>query len=498
VLRTLLVIVALVSSFLPRHAGAAERVTVAPKEDPDAILSNPDMGWVIYENYPLDPRPGGSSTLVALPDETFPRVDSVALMFAWSDVETRDGHFDFSKVDFAYDHWRNKGKRIQLRLSSESLLWWNHLDPPSGVGVPPYVLEQLAANEKQTRTQYGCTYVVVDARNGVYRERLARFLKAVADHFGLERSVELIDLRGFGLWGEWHTGFQYASLEDRREGLKHVIDIYSAAFPNHWVSLSASYDPDSPKELWDGPTNRFDAKFTKTYEPFVRYGAFDHAMTKRNVTWRRDGCGGAVHSNERKLMDDAFATRKKGPFMSEFAGGYGDSKKRGQKWVEAMINDALSLHPNYVNVLGWQSHDALNFLKEQAALIEHGLRTMGYRLVPIRVTHPSEFRRTLRIETEWVNRGAGRAMRDYVLRVTLVDDAGNVAASADAGAVNTDAWIKGETYRETNEVALRSLAPGTYRLCLSLIDPKDNKPINLPLHGRRDDGSYDLGPVRSR
>ena len=58
-------------------------ITVAPVEDEQAVLHNPDMGWVLYENYPLDPRPGGSSTLVTLPGEDFPKVDAVALMFSW-------------------------------------------------------------------------------------------------------------------------------------------------------------------------------------------------------------------------------------------------------------------------------------------------------------------------------------------------------------------------------------------------------------------------------
>src|SRR4051812_46081524 len=34
--------------------------TVHPLEDRDALLHNPDMGWVLYENYPLDPPPNGS------------------------------------------------------------------------------------------------------------------------------------------------------------------------------------------------------------------------------------------------------------------------------------------------------------------------------------------------------------------------------------------------------------------------------------------------------
>ena len=38
----------------------------------------------VYENYPVDQHPRGSSTLLTLPDDDFPGVANVAVMFAWS------------------------------------------------------------------------------------------------------------------------------------------------------------------------------------------------------------------------------------------------------------------------------------------------------------------------------------------------------------------------------------------------------------------------------
>src|SRR6266478_6611374 len=100
----------------------AQIATVTPVEDTNAILHNPDMGWVVYENYSLDQDPQGSSTMLTLPEDDFPEADAVALMFSWQDIEPREGYYDFSKVDRAYDYWKKRGKEIQLRLSAESLL----------------------------------------------------------------------------------------------------------------------------------------------------------------------------------------------------------------------------------------------------------------------------------------------------------------------------------------------------------------------------------------
>ena len=89
---------------------------------------------MLYENYPLDQDPHGSSTLLTLPADDFTGVDAVALMFSWADIETREDQYDFSKANFAFDYWHQRGKEIQLRVSSESLLWWTKREPPAGEG----------------------------------------------------------------------------------------------------------------------------------------------------------------------------------------------------------------------------------------------------------------------------------------------------------------------------------------------------------------------------
>jgi hypothetical protein len=458
-------------------AGAAGQVTVTPAVDEEIVLHNPDMGWVVYENYPVDPRPNGSSTLVTLPNENFDRVDHVAIMFSWADVERQPGVFDFRDVDHAYDYWRKRGKQIQLRVSSESLLWWNRNDPPRGLGVPPHVLEKIPSSHKQRRSEFGFEFDVVDARNESYLAALDQFLAAVAKHFSNDRPVTLVDLRGFGLWGEWHTGFRYADLESRRAALKNIIDRWAAAFPDHPLALSYSHDPDGPKELFHGPQFEYDARFTKSYEQFLAWSAFDHARKKPNITWRRDGVGGAVYANQRRLCDEEFRKLTRGPFMSEFLGGYSQNKVAGKKWLTQIVDDALSVHPNYINLLGWQAGDALAFIREQPELFHRGLREMGYRLVPTEVKYPATIKpgETFTIAMTWENRGVGRAMRDFRLRVIVGDK------QIDAGAIETSRWIKGQSYNASNEVKLPDIAPGAYPLHIGLIDPKTDKPIMLPL-----------------
>jgi hypothetical protein len=458
-------------------AAAAEQITIAPAIDVAAVLHNPDMGWVVYENYPVDPRPNGSSTLLGLPKENFDGVDHVAVMFSWADVEREPGVFDFRDVDRAYDYWRARGKQIQLRMSTESLLWWSRNDPSRGVGVPRHVLDKIPPAHKQRRSEGGFDYDLVDARDEIYLAALDQFLAAVSKNFSSDRPVTLIDLRGFGLWGEWHSGYKYPDLASRRAALVNVIDHWSRAFPDHHLALSYSHDPEGPKEFFDGPTLEYDANFTKNYDKFLAWSAFDHALTKPNITWRRDGVGGAVYSNQRRLCEEAFAKLSRGPFMSEFLGGYSPNKAAGEKWLTTIINDALSIHPNYISLLGWQGGDALAFIREQPELFNRALREMGYRLVPTQVTYPSSItpKETFTIEMTWQNRGVGRALRDYHLCVIVGDKQIN------AGAIETSRWVKGQNYAIAKELKLPDIEPGSYPLHLAVIDPTTNKPIALPL-----------------
>jgi hypothetical protein len=479
-------------------ARGAHTVTVTPAEDEQAVLHNPNMGWVLYENFPLDPNPNGSSTLLTLPGERFDGVDEVALMFSWHDVERTPGVYDFSRVDQAYDYWRKLGKRIQLRMSTETLLWWENADPPAGKGVPDYVIAKLSEAEKQLREPKDMpSYRVVDARNPYYLHRLEKFLAAVSKHYRGDREVTLIDLRGFGVWGEWHSGFKYPSVEQRRKALSGVIDRWSAAFPDNWLALCYSYDPDGPRELWDGPYDKYEQRYTTHYDEFVKFSAFDHALTKPNVTWRRDGCGGAVHSNERKFCDAAFNMLSKGPFMCEFMDGYASSKKGNPGWIGWKLEDALSLHPNYINLLGYQCGDALAFLRERKDLVEHGLRTMGYRLVPTKLNYPREIAagEPFEITGEWVNRGVGRAMRDFNLRLSIVDGAGKVVCNADAGGLKTSKWVKGKSYPAALSATFKDAPAGKYTLYVSLIDPRGGRTIAMPLKDPRGDSAYAIGEM---
>lgn len=494
--RSALLVWLLVASSSDLAAATAPRQTFTPREDADVVLHNPDMGWVLYENYPLDARPNGAGTLNVLPEARFEGCDYVAVMFAWSDVEKEQDRFDWSRVDQACDHWLQKGKGLHLRLSTEPLFGWSHVQPPGGLGIPDWLLARIPDGQKRRRSDGPMYGWHVDARHPLYQERLAIFLRAVNAHFSGPRTPALVDLRGFGRWGEWHSGYPYATLDDKRPALQGVLDTWCAAFPERMLALSYSFDPDGPAELHAGPWNKLDPAFTTNYSEYLRFSAFDLALQKTNITLRRDGAGGAVRSNERKLCEHAYRELRRAPMMSEFVGSYGHFRNGGSDFVRSVVDDALSLHPNYISLMD-TARGGMTFMLERPDLVARGLRRMGYRLVPLEVTAPKVLRAgaSFTLDMTWINRGAGRALRDYALRLRLADEQGRVLAEADTGPLPTSRWLEGDRQHVSATATFPRIA-GTAtgaRLLIALHYTTTGRVIALPLSRRTHDEWCELG-----
>jgi hypothetical protein len=104
----------------------------------------------------------------------------------------------------------------------------------------------------------------------------------------------------------------------------------------------------------------------------------------------------------------------------------------------------------------------------------------------------------MEFKVKWVNRGVGRALRDYRLEVRLTNAAGDVVESSNAGAVATSTWVKGCSYDVTAPCRFAQVPAGDYELRLVLVDPLTDEPIHLPLTQRLDDGSCLIGSITVR
>lgn len=162
--------------------------------------------------------------------------------------------------------------------------------------------------------------------------------------------------------------------------------------------------------------------------------------------------------------------------------------------------------------------DGAAFIKNQPEKIAYGMRHMGYRLRPMRISYPKTIRsgKPFELQMEWVNQGVGRAMCDFHLHVLLTDAAGRVMARGDTGPLPTSRWIKapaydgrsvwrvgpvptgnGPIYSIMRRLILSVPRSGNFLLSMAMIDPRTGAPVRLPLKSGHKHG-YVIGPVTLR
>lgn len=114
-----------------------------------------------------------------------------------------------------------------------------------------------------------------------------------------------------------------------------------------------------------------------------------------------------------------------------------------------------------------------------------------------KISYPSTINtgQAFAISGEWLNRGVGRAMRSYSLRLSLVDEGGTVISTAEAGSLGADKWVKGETYMVESRAMFKDIKAGDYALHFGVVDAATLTAIRLPLKAAEAGGRYRIGEV---
>ena len=180
-----------------------------------------------------------------------------------------------------------------------------------GEGVPKWLYNKYNI-PYESRYDYGVNMKFPDYLNPIYKEKLTDFLNTLAGRYGDNEDIEIVDLRGYGEWGEWHSGHTYESYAKRSQALRSVIEIWSNAFKNtnKILTLSCSYEWRNDRKLFTHAPH--------SYEEYLYWQGFDYALSKPNISFRRDGIGGAVKLWDSRLMQDFYFSDKKLPMICEF------------------------------------------------------------------------------------------------------------------------------------------------------------------------------------
>ncbi len=465
------------------------RRVIYPQESTE-ILHNPGMGWVLLEE-PLYP---GRATLGWQGD--FPEVDSVSLSLSWGNVEPEDGRYDWSEMDKAIDYWTGLGKRINMRLVTDL----------NTIGYP------LASAPDWVGDKYGVPYSVepgvgsvgvrlYDLANPTFLQLHDRFVRDFADRYRDNPMVDVVEIRSYGWWGEWHSSGNFKSVEERVATLRHMLDVWQEAWGDKLMVVSASYEYNQQYE----PYEVLDTSMT-SMDDFAYVSAFDYTVQK-GMTFRRDGIGAALHYWDEKLLEDTFKMNNRLPLLGEHFGGYHVflNKVNGYDLTDFMSEALYKLHSNYMTAIGWvaEGFAEVTAAKEDGGspeIVDWGNREMGYRLVPHRLEYDTEIcpGGTLRLSQLWSNTAAGRAWQKADLTVFLTGADGTEVWRGTDKSFDPVVFTAGDLHWHESGFALpEDLAPGEYDLRLALTDPETGEPwLKLPIANRDEAGRYFLDRIQ--
>ena len=483
----------------------ASQVEYYPREL-NTRLHNPHMGWYYIDNcYPGVVDAGRS--LPYIQDGTaWQEIGIIAVLSDWAAIETADNVYDWSLLDQSIQFWSSKGKTIRLRFATDTMITNGRLVEDSG--CPQWVYD--LGVPYMTRDEWGINIRIPDYTHAIYQQKLTEFCQAFADHMAQYDNIECIDVRTYGTWGEWHSGYDYADVATRRQALKFLMDVWVQAFAGRSTKtrffLSDSYEWRT--DLAPNGTAIYDSP-APTYEEYVYNSAFDYGFDLPNVCAERDGIAIAVKEgyDNRHMLEFFRSTRK--PLTMEIGGTfqqYDTGQKAGYDALSA-IDEALMYHPNYITLMGWDmgggdpaTAPVIGFYnQEKDGMIKYAHMNMGYRLTGTKFSYPSSIAagQTLAIDHEWINWAMGRLYIPYPVAFYLMQGEKIFWRGVDPS-FDQSAMVRGEVYECQSRFTVPTvgLPEGDYDLRVAFVDAQSFEPaILLDMEGGDVGKRYLLGQV---
>lgn len=457
-------------------------------------LHNKGMGWTTLEEQTelgkLDLGRNG----------TMPEIDNVGIQTSWDLIEKTEGKFDFSLIDKTIEYWTAQGKRINLRICTDSLNL-----PEIYIGAPRWLNEAPYNVNFEQYEYFGNRMARVnDLTDPNYKKFFERFMSKLAERYADNPYIETVDIRGYGMWGEWHSGHSFATMKERMFTLAYIIDEYAKAFGKEGKTLFLSNSWDYQGVNKDGSSAATSGNCA--YEDYLAWSAIDHGGKVSYVGFRRDGLAGngvTKYSTDEKALSDLIRSGKKIVNCGEYFSGFDNyiSGLYGMDPLEATDELLFKSRCNYSTVLGWSNIEVARIVGSgYASVYNRGNAKMGYRFKIEQAKYPEGITpgKDALVMLKLSNSGVGRfGLPNYHLAMLLLNQQNEVCSESVDLDYDLRVLLNGETANVYHKFTVGSdLAAGTYTLAAAIVD-QDNKPaIRLAQVGDYQHMIYPLGTIK--
>jgi len=444
--------------------GQNETVVIRPEPIND-VLVNPGMGITTFQRFNGQPLNQGLRWSEEGPTakhsdlsirSVFPDTSIAYCRWFWNELQPAADHIRWEIIDTALDEARQHHQTLAIRLMP-----YDEEHP-----LPEWYRNSGARRANQATDKDGSIWQP-DFSDPLYLKYWSALVTGTGARYDGSPYLDSVDISSVGYWGEGWSDYMPAF-----QFQKVLIDLYFDAFKR--TPLLMNFD--EPQAL--------------------AYG------TGRGAGWRLDCLGDMgrqwkdrpTFSHMLDFYPQQIARMgiqdvwQRSPVSLETCWVPGFWKEKG--WdVDYILDQALRWHVSSLNV------KSSPIPPEWQRKFDEFQKRMGYRFVLRRMEYPRTVRagQMMPVHMWWLNAGVAPTYRQSKLTLQFQSTAGTQDVPI---ASDVTKWLPGDAVVDQLVYVPDSLAAGTYRIRLALLDPRTNQPaVRLAIRGRESDGWYMMGTI---
>ena len=348
----------------------------------------------------------------------YPDTSIVYIRSLWKEFEPQKGKYNYDFIQDIIDKAKSHNQTLAFRLIAHST---REMDD-----VPDWLKEIIPCPARPEGQR-----VKDSPTDPLFIEYFCDAVKAFAERFDSEPTLDTVDITLPGSWGEGHNLHLYTP-----EDLQKMVDAYTKSF-----------------------------KHTRLIAQCSRPELIKYAMKTVPVGWRGDGLGEPRHTFEMypERIEKIADLWKTMPVSFEAYWWLGEWKRKG--WdIDKIIEYTLSWHISSFNA------KSLPIPNEWKDKIDYWLSKMGYHFCPETFKFPSEASAgdTAEFEISVNNLGVAPIYNPIPLHLRLTRN-GSASYETETD-VDILTWMPGTTSSTTQIKLPANLEPGTYDIELGIFN----------------------------
>ena len=463
-------------------------------QDDKTVLRNPNKGF--YWHYVDNGYYRGAyrdQHDVADDLHDFPGLNHLYLRVDWSDLEPKEGQFNWKLIEDIRAIWEPRGYTWSLRVV-------NCENSPRQPFATPEWVKDAGANGFWLRGGPGTGHWGPDYNDPIFLQKLDNFLKALAARYDGDPSFELMDIGSYGNWGEGHVVMS-GQKDWPMEVLKKHIDLHVKHFRKTPVIVNDDllirsgngYNMDERAEMIEFALMRgvgirddsvcvpgvIESQYTSydtvrdssIYAPFAAQQLVDCELDHYTMYSRPSG---STNTSTRNIEVN----------KDYYAGGL--------KFIEA----ARSMMATFIGFHAYPRH----WLPENKYVADYLANRAGYWFIPECASLPEYLVPGIpsMLYMDIDNRGFARAYYEHNVRLFLSGEGGLYELPVESAGDNR-LWLPGKISRQMVRFNVPgNVRAGKYRLEYGLV--KGNRPVLLGLDQKMktERNTYDIADMDVR